>query len=319
MKIIITGGSGFIGTNLIDYYLKKKFKVFNLDLNSPQNPKHKKYWYKIDLANYKNLIKLFAAIKPTHVVHLAAKTDLNGKTLRDYYSNIHSVKNVIRICKKKNNIKRVIFVSSMLVSRTGHKPKNILDYNPINYYGESKAIGEKIVLSNQNLSTTFCIIRPTSIWGEWFGEPYKNFFNYVLSGKYFNPDKNTSKKTFGYVGNTVYQIDRILFSKIEKVRNKIFYIGDKPAVNISKWADEIAFLAKVKKPQKLPLLIFKIIAKLGDLITILGINFPMTSYRLKNMTTDRIYNLDKTYNICGLPPYSRQKGIKKTLKWLSKK
>ena len=51
----------------------------------------------------------------------------------------------------------------------------------------------------------------------------------------------------------------------------------------------------------------------------MGISFPMTSYRLKNMTTDRVYNLDEIYNVCGNPPYSRKSGIKKTLKWLSKK
>lgn len=319
MKIIITGGSGFIGTNLIDYYLKKKYKVFNLDLKPPQNVKHKKYWYKINLANYKNFLKQIKKIQPTHIIHLAAKADLNGKKLNDYYFNIRSVENIIKFCKKKNDLKRVIFASSMLVNQTGYKPKNILDYNPINDYGKSKAIGEKIVLRHQNLSAAFCIIRPTSIWGEWFREPYKNFFDYIVNEKYFNPGSNASKKTFGYVGNTVYQIDRLLFANTKKIRNKIFYIGDKPPVNISNWADEIAFMAKVKKPKKIPLLVFKIIAKIGDVITKLGINFPMTSYRLKNMTTDRVYNLDETYNVCGNPPYSRKSAIKKTLKWLSQK
>jgi len=319
LKIIITGGSGFIGTNLISYYLKKKHKVFNLDLKPPQNAKHKKYWYKINLKNYKDFLKQIKKIQPTHIIHLAAKADLNGKKLKDYYFNIRSVENIIKFCKKKSNLKRVIFASSMLVNQTGYKPKSILDYNPINDYGKSKAIGEKIVLRNQNLSADFCIIRPTSIWGEWFREPYKNFFDYIVNEKYFNPGSNASKKTFGYVGNTVYQIDRLLFANTKKIRNKIFYIGDKPPVNISNWADEIAFMAKVKKPKKIPLLVFKIIAKIGDVITKLGINFPMTSYRLKNMTTDRVYNLDETYNVCGNPPYSRKGAIKKTLKWLSQK
>lgn len=319
MKIIITGGSGFIGTNLLDYYLKKKYEVFNLDIKSPQNKKHKKYWYKINLTNFKKFIVLVKKIQPTHLIHLAAKVDLNGKKLKDYDSNIKSVKNIIELCKQKNNLKRVIFASSMLVNKTGYKPKNIFDYNPINYYGESKAIGEKIVLSNKNLSTDLCIIRPTSIWGQWFREPYKNFFDYVINERYFNPSSNTSKKTFGYVGNTIYQIDRLLFANSKKIRNKIFYVGDKPPVDISKWADEIAFLANVKKPKKIPLFIFKIIANLGDLITRMGISFPMTNYRLKNMTTDRVYNLDEIYNVCGNPPYSRKSAIKKTLKWLSKK
>lgn len=317
MTIIITGGSGFIGTNLIEYYIRKKRKIFNFDLNPPKNKKHLEYWHKLDLSNYNALIDSIFKIKPEYIIHLAARADLNGKEQKDYLINVQSVENIIEACKKYPHIKRVIFTSTMLVNQTGHQPDNLLSYNANTLYGKSKIKGESIILDNKELSTELCIIRPTSIWGEWFSEPYKNFFDYVLSGKYFHPGENSCKKTFGYIGNTVYQIDKILFAEREKIRNKIFYIGDNPPMNISKWADEIAIAAKVKKPKKIPLLIFKLLAWFGDLFHKLGIKFPMTSYRLKNMTTDQIYNLDNTYNVCGNPPYDRKTAINKTLKWIS--
>ena len=42
----------------------------------------------------------------------------------------------------------------------------------------------------------------------------------------------------------------------------------------------------------------------------------MTSFRLKNMTTDNIIDLSATYKIAPNPPYSRMQGIRETLKWL---
>ena len=316
MTIIVTGGSGFIGTNLIDYYLKKKYKIFNFDINPPKNKKHEKYWYKVNLLNYSAFRKNLLKLKPRYIIHLAAKTDLNGERLDDYNVNIKSVKNIIKFCTKHNNIKRVLFASTMLVNQTGHNPKSILNYNANTYYGHSKIIGENIILKSTDLLTDFCIIRPTSIWGEWFDEPYRNFFNYVMSERYFHPGNLSSKKTFGYVGNAVYQIDKILFASKKKIRSKIFYIGDKPPVNISKWADEIALLSNVRKPKKIPFFMFKLLAIFGDLIIKLGIKFPMSSYRLKNMTTNQVYNLRDTYDICGKPPFDRKIAIKNTLNWI---
>ncbi len=62
----------------------------------------------------------------------------------------------------------------------------------------------------------------------------------------------------------------------------------------------------------------KTAAYFGDLLKLFNITFPMTSFRLKNMTTDNIIDLSETYNIAPNPPYSRIDGIKATLQWLKK-
>ncbi len=318
MTIIITGGSGFIGTNLVEYFLKKNYEVINLDINPPRNRKHNKYWHKVNLADYKNICEIMTNKYPEYIIHLAAKTDLDGKEYSDYSINIDSVKNLIKFCKSNKGVKRIIFASTMLVNQTGHNSKDILNYNANTLYGKSKIAGEKIIFNNKNILTDLCIIRPTSIWGEWFGEPYKNFFNYVLSEKYFHPGNSSCKKTFGYVGNTVYQIDKLLFAEKERIRNKVFYLGDMPPISISQWANEIAKIGNVNKPKTIPIKIFKFFAIFGDLINNIGIKFPMTSYRLRNMTTDQVYNLEDTYKVCGDSPYNMKNAIENTLNWISK-
>lgn len=319
MKIIITGGSGFIGTNLIEFLLGKGYEVLNIDINEPRNKKHTHIWKEVDICDLEKLRLEFEKFKPEYVIHLAAVTDLKEDDgLNHYQPNIRGVENIVLNCYKHSEIRRVIFASSMLVNEIGYKPVNDFDYNPKTTYGRSKVIGEKIVFENKNNLTEFCIVRPTSIWGEWFSEPYRNFFDYVLTGKYFHPGKMICTRTYGYVGNVIYQIHELMLAGHKDIDSKIFYLGDKPATKINEWADSIARIANVKKPIRVPFFIFKGAAFFGDFLKWLGLRFPMTSFRLKNMTTNHIVNLDNTYEVCGNPPYSNQEAIERTLDWLRK-
>ncbi len=91
-----------------------------------------------------------------------------------------------------------------------------------------------------------------------------------------------------------------------KVQEQVFYIGDRPPINISEWATEIALEAGLNNPKKIPFTIFKLAGWFGDILGMFGVKFPMTSFRLKNMTTDHIVNLDNTYNVCGDVPFNRK-------------
>lgn len=319
MKIIITGASGFIGTNLLVFYINKGFEVFNLDIKTPRNYEYIQYWQKVDICDFDVLKKVFYEINPDYIVHLAARTDLNEKEGMEYYrANTLGVENLVKLCAKDSGIKRVIFASSMLVNEVGYKPKDTFDYNPSTLYGQSKVIGENIVFKNKDNIGEFCIIRPTSIWGEWFAEPYKNFFDFVLAGKFFHPGDKACTKTYGYVGNSVYQIDKLLFADINKIQEQVFYIGDKLPINISHWADEIAVAANITKPKKMYFLVFKLAGWFGDTLSKFGVKFPMTSFRLHNMTTDHIVNLNNTYEVCSEVPYDRKSGVKRTLEWMKR-
>ena len=80
--ILVTGGCGFIGTNLIDYLLNKKFKVVNLDkLSNTSNVKHqlnkKVIFIKNDLSDEKKLFSILKKFKPDGVIHLAAETHVD--------------------------------------------------------------------------------------------------------------------------------------------------------------------------------------------------------------------------------------------------
>ena len=93
-----------------------------------------------------------------------------------------------------------------------------------NIYGKSKVEMEKCILRS-GLNFPWVIIRPTSIWGPWFGEPYNNFFHFVLRKMFVHPGNMGCEKTYGYIGNSVFQILKLLEIEDESlVKGKTFYI-----------------------------------------------------------------------------------------------
>ena len=62
----------------------------------------------------------------------------------------------------------------------------------------------------------------------------------VMRRMYFHIGHIKCHKTYGYIGNAIYQIEQLLFNETPDENNKVFYIGDEPAYEINEWADEIA-------------------------------------------------------------------------------
>lgn len=316
-KILVTGGSGFIGTNLIDDLRKIDiYEILNLDILKPKIDIQNQYWKDTDIRDREEFMTVVKDFNPDFVIHLAARTDLNGKEIRDYDASISGVTNLLDALEQCPNIKRAIFASSMYVCEPGYRPKNFEDYAPHTLYGEAKIETEKII-KGRNPKYTWSIIRPTSIWGPWFGEPYDKFFHVVLSHLYFHMGKRACKKTYGYIENSIYQIMSLLHAETERVNRGVFYIGDYEPYPIATWASEIASIEHIWIP-RIPYFCFVIIGRLGDLLKKMGISFPMTSFRLHNMTTDNVQDLSPIQGIAPDLPVSRLEGTKVTLDWIHK-
>jgi nucleoside-diphosphate-sugar epimerase len=313
-KVLITGASGFIGSNLFHYYLDQGFELLNVDFNPPGDHSLKPFWRNVDLTDFKLLEKVVKDFNPDFIVHLAARTDLNGKTNDDYSANTQGTENLIKICKQLSSLKRILFTSSMLVCKPGYIPQHPTDYAPSTIYGDSKVKMEEIIRA-ENPDFEWAIVRPTSIWGPGFGIPYRNFFDMVINKRYFHIGNTACTKTYGYIENVIHQIDSILNASAEKIQGQVFYLGDYEPTNIKTWADEIGAELGIKI-KTIPYSIVKLAALGGDVLKQVGVNFPMTSFRLKNMTTDNVLDLSNTKELAPNLLFTRKKGIKKTLEWL---
>jgi len=313
-KILITGSSGFIGSNFLQFYIDKGFILANIDKSLPRRKEYLSNWRKINILDYDSLESEILSFQPNIVIHLAARTDLNSKNIDDYDSNTIGTQNLIRILNKTPSVKRVIFTSSMLVCKPGYIPKNTTDFAPSTAYGESKVLMEKIIRESSH-NYEWAIVRPTSIWGPWFAEPYRNFFDMIINKRYFHIGRKSCTKTYGYVENLTYQIDSILNAPAEQIQGNVFYLGDYKPTNIHQWANEIASEIGITI-KTIPYPLIKLAALGGDILKLFDLNFPMTSFRLKNMTTNNVINLTNIKEISPNLPYSRLEGIKKTLNWL---
>ena len=317
-KVLITGGAGFIGMNLALYMTKLGYGVNITDIKIPRCNQLIPFFRQIDLLDIDNLKDYFNEISPDYVIHLGARTDLDGETLLDYSANISGVSNVIAAINSTPSVKKTIFASSRLVCKLGYKPSDENDYLPTTTYGESKVETEKIIKSSE-INCAWCIVRPTSIWGPWFEIPYRTFFDTVRNGYYIHPLGVKVEKLFGFVGNSVFQIEKLLLANNNQVHKKVFYLADYECINV------LHFAKKIRKSSDLndfileaPLIILKSIALVGDLLKIFGVkNPPLTSFRLDNLITNMDFDMNNIIDVIGQDlPFKLDDAVNETVTWI---
>ena len=161
-KVIVTGGLGFIGSNLIELLIKKKFFVINIDkvtyssnfYNVKQFKKIKNYKFlKLDI-NSKKLLRILFKYKPSCVFNLAAETHVDRSIDNPnnfIQSNIVGVHNLLECFKKysKKNKSRLIHISTDEVYGDilkGRSDENY-PYKPSSPYAAIKAASDHLVSS----------------------------------------------------------------------------------------------------------------------------------------------------------------------------
>jgi nucleoside-diphosphate-sugar epimerase len=315
MKVLITGGSGFIGTNLVTDLLQKGIEFINIDWNAPLNPEHALFWKECDIMDLNSVQEIFSSFQPSVVIHLAARTDtdiydLEGD-LNEYIQNTEGTKNVIQCINQTSSVKRAIITSTMFVCEPGYAPASETDYKPFTLYGVSKILTEKYT---RDLNCTWTIIRPQTIWGPW-SMRYKNtMFRVMKKGLYFHPSKKNVQRAYGYVGNVVWQIHQILTAPKNVVHQQTFYVGDEP-MNLLDWVNTVSTEFTGKPARILPTYVVKGIAITGDLLKKINISFPLTSTRFNSMTQNYLTNIRKTYTTFGTPPFTIKEGVKEFIQW----
>lgn len=315
MNIIVSGAGGFIGTNMVLHLLDQGYDVMGFDIKKSKCPKVNKH---LTLCSFLDLEKVFEVCdnkKPDYIIHLAAETGMDSDSAEAYSFNYESIEAIRSITNQYPTIKKVILTSSLLVCKNGYIPTNDFDFCPPNGYGHSKAISEAVARQILN-DVRWDIVRPTSIWGEFFSGGYELFFKVIKHKLFINPNIDPIIKPTCYVGNAVYMIHEIM---INNGNSRVFYLADYPARSVQEWASAISFAFHGKlKLRSMGLKSLKLIAIIGDLFGKLGISFPLTSFRLQNMLVSQEYPTENTAEIVGSLPFNLENSCRRTVSWMKK-
>ncbi|MEY2545184.1 MAG: GlcNAc-P-P-Und epimerase [Verrucomicrobiota bacterium] len=317
MRILITGGSGFIGTNAIEAFAREGDQILNYSLDAPLNDAQKNYWYEGDILDPPHLMSAFREFQPTHVLHLAARAECDENTTLEqgYRVNIEGTRNVLEAIRATPSVERAIITSSQFVCAPGRLPNHDTDYFPETIYGESKVVTEQLT-RDVDLPICWTIIRPTNIWGPWHLRYRREFWRVVQRGLYFHPGRQPVIRCYGYVKNVVHQIQKIFAARPELVHGKTIYLGDRPG-DLFNWVNGFSRALTGRNVRVVPRVVLRFLALLGDIPTrVTGKPFLINSSRFRSMTTHYETPMARTFDLFGENPYSLEDGIRETVEWM---
>ena len=162
-KVIVTGGSGFIGTNLVNFLIRKKLFVIYIDKLTYSSNKYKdtirnKFnykFFKLDINNKKKLNALIKRHKPKAIFNLAAETHVDRSIDGPkpfIHTNINGTFNILeclRKFKKKTNIKLIHISTDEVYGdiKNNLRSNEKKNYEPSSPYSASKAAADHLVSS----------------------------------------------------------------------------------------------------------------------------------------------------------------------------
>jgi len=301
-RVLVTGGAGFIGTNLVKELNKRGHQVIALDLCNT----YRDNYIRADVRNYRQLERVFENNKFDYVYHLAAEYGRwNGE---DYYENLWSTnmigtKHLIRLQEKLKF--RMVFFSSAEVygDYEGIMKEAVMIDNPIkdtyqmNDYAISKWAGELMVLNSAKMFGTETVrTRPVNCYGphEEY-TPYRGFIPkfiyHSLHKKPFVVHKG-HKRIIDYVEDSCRTWANILNNFKP---GEIYNVGGRP-----EWERDIK--------------------EYSDLVLkAVGVDDSLVTYKKAEPHTTKVKHMDFAKAVKDLkhdPTVPPEEGIKRTVEWM---
>ena len=309
-RVAITGGSGFIGSHLLSLLHENGVPCLNVDTVPPIVPGHERVSVALDIRDTDALTTVLQDFAPDVVVHLAARTDLNGSVLADYDVNTEGTRSVVHAVNETPSVQRLIGASTQYVVPPGRIPAHDEDFIAYSPYGESKVATERI-LRRELTRADWIIIRPTNIWGPRHPFLPQRIWLYIRRGLYVHPGGAPIYRAYAYVDSVTTQIVQLALVGREQVFGQVFYVGEKP-VDFLMWANAFSQRLAGRDVRVVPRGLWRNLALVGDVIP----RFPMNSARYERMTTSDRPLVDKTLDLCGPPPTPFEEAVERTAKWL---
>lgn len=320
MRILVTGATGFIGSNLVGRLKMLGHDVTGLVRSKGRQKRLSALGVKIKIGDVSDLKTVKEALKKVDVIYnLAAGLPHHKLSDQDYFSvNTRGVKNILE-ASTSHNLEQIVHVSTVgIYGETARRivtegsPRHLIDG-----YSKSKAAAEDLIFNyiKQN-RVPVTIIRPTIAYGPGDLRPgFLDLFR-LVSKNLFLPIGN-GKNYFHtiYVENLVDGLVSVLLNK--RSFGEDFIVGDEVCARMKDVYEQVAKIVNKKMwPISLPIGLGLLVGKFFEETQKYGIKGPLNTRRVKFMTENRRYSIEKAKKLLKYrPKVTLSEGLALTYDW----
>ncbi|MDR3125094.1 MAG: NAD-dependent epimerase/dehydratase family protein [Endomicrobium sp.] len=258
MKVLVTGGAGFIGSNIVDALLGKKYSVVvidNLSSGKKENVNKQSKFYKVDICDQKKMLDIFKQEKPQNVIHHAAQIDVRKSVadpVFDVNVNIIGSINILDACRQ-TKVKKIIFASSggtIYGECKAVAPKEDSMPNPLSPYGIAKnSVENYIKFYSEIYGLEYTILRYGNVFGP-RQDPYGEAGVVAIFAQRML--KNEDIMVFGdgkQMRDYVYVFDVVdaNVKSLTKGKNEVINIGTSKTTSVNKLVEVMSKVSGYKK------------------------------------------------------------------------
>lgn len=317
IKVLITGGSGFIGSTLLKRFLGEQYYLTILLRKKDVFKNENVNIVRGDLRNKDDV--LLAAKGQDLIFNAGAVLPHHNLPEKEYWlTNFVGARNIAE-ASLRFNVKRLIHISTTGIYGSAEIRVASEDspFNPQDVYAKSKLEAERHIFSLSKKGLKFVIIKPTIGYGP--GDTRPGFMNLLRSVKIklFAPMIGNGGNFFHtvYIDNLIDAL--VLCATKKEAVCEDFIIGDEPCLKIKDIMKTIYKVQKRNMPSiNVPESLAYFLGFVGDFAQTLGLKLPLTTRRVKFLTQNKKFSIDKAKKILGYKPkVNFHTGIANTYNW----
>ena len=326
MKILVTGGGGFLGKHIIKKLLEQNHEVYNFSRSFyPELEKQGVTCLRGNISHFKEVFKALEGKEA--VFHVASKVGMWGKWQDFYNTNVLGTDNIIKACQELG-IRKLIYTSTPSVVFGKDDLRNADESTPypsqyMGRYAHSKSIAEKKVLKANGPKLLTVALRPHLIFGENDPNLIPRLVKAAKKGKLKQIGNGRNLVDVIYVENAAHA-HIIALEKLKEgspICGKAYFLGQESPVNLWSFIGKILNihgLAPLKKSIsfKRAFFIGAMIEKVLDLVNCYSIDPPMTRFVALQLSKSHYFSHKKAFMELGYKPIiSTKNALERLNQW----
>jgi nucleoside-diphosphate-sugar epimerase len=324
MRILITGGTGFIGTNLAIHYRNQGHDVAALSTEATDIEKENARDLRsagvatiLGSVTEKRIIE--EACEGTDLVHhiAAAMREANMPDRSFWQVNVDATRQLLDIARSKK-VRRFVYCSSIgAMGKSPRKPANEETLcQPEDIYQVTKKAAEELCLKFQKEHRfPLSIVRPADVYGPRDRRLLK-LFRAIKTGKFAMIGSGQNEHHMVYIDDLVQGM--VLAGHVEGAIGEVFILAGEAAITINRLTEIVASAQGVRPPRiKVPLFPVQAAAVVMEKICKpLGLQPPIYPRRVDFFRSDYVFDISKAKSVLGYEPQNDvTEGVNKTKAW----